>query len=265
MQSGRPMRGCIGQGQPPERRRRRRRPTCGSGTWLSTPCSRAAPLLPAVVSGLKYAEDHEWVKVEGDVATIGITDHAQVWSGAWAVHSLRTGLRHHALAWQQGRLLSMHAENVCRRWAQPWCRCRSSINRIVRSRPYAAAPLHTLAAPHPPSRRASWATWCTRSCPRLAPPPPRASAWPLWSRSRWVLPAGGCWRVLAVAPRGICASPAGHPGGAAAGPDQAAVESTRKHGRLPPEHPARSHHAAPAAPIRPPLTLWPPSAARCWR
>lgn len=24
-----------------------------------------------------YTEDHEWVRVEGDVATIGITDHAQ--------------------------------------------------------------------------------------------------------------------------------------------------------------------------------------------
>jgi glycine cleavage system H protein len=26
---------------------------------------------------LKYTESHEWVRVEGDVATIGITDHAQ--------------------------------------------------------------------------------------------------------------------------------------------------------------------------------------------
>ena len=26
---------------------------------------------------LKYAKTHEWVKVEGDTATIGITDHAQ--------------------------------------------------------------------------------------------------------------------------------------------------------------------------------------------
>lgn len=26
---------------------------------------------------LKYAESHEWVLVEGDIATIGITDHAQ--------------------------------------------------------------------------------------------------------------------------------------------------------------------------------------------
>ena len=30
-----------------------------------------------VPSDLKYAKSHEWVRVEGDVATIGITDHAQ--------------------------------------------------------------------------------------------------------------------------------------------------------------------------------------------
>jgi len=30
-----------------------------------------------VVDGLLYTKDHEWAKVEGDVATIGITDHAQ--------------------------------------------------------------------------------------------------------------------------------------------------------------------------------------------
>lgn len=28
-------------------------------------------------SDLKYTKDHEWAKVEGDVVTIGITDHAQ--------------------------------------------------------------------------------------------------------------------------------------------------------------------------------------------
>ena len=26
---------------------------------------------------LKYTKDHEWVKIEGDVATVGITDFAQ--------------------------------------------------------------------------------------------------------------------------------------------------------------------------------------------
>ena len=30
-----------------------------------------------VIEGLRYSEDHEWVKVEGDIAIIGITDYAQ--------------------------------------------------------------------------------------------------------------------------------------------------------------------------------------------
>ncbi|NRD24275.1 glycine cleavage system protein GcvH [Winogradskyella litoriviva] len=30
-----------------------------------------------IPSELKYTKDHEWVKVEGDIATIGITDFAQ--------------------------------------------------------------------------------------------------------------------------------------------------------------------------------------------
>ncbi len=29
------------------------------------------------MSDLKYTKDHEWVRVEGDIATIGITDFAQ--------------------------------------------------------------------------------------------------------------------------------------------------------------------------------------------
>ncbi len=29
------------------------------------------------MSNTKYSEDHEWISIEGDVATIGITDHAQ--------------------------------------------------------------------------------------------------------------------------------------------------------------------------------------------
>ena len=31
----------------------------------------------SVPADLKYAKTHEWVKVDGDVATIGISDHAQ--------------------------------------------------------------------------------------------------------------------------------------------------------------------------------------------
>ncbi|MCF7801418.1 MAG: glycine cleavage system protein GcvH [Candidatus Marinimicrobia bacterium] len=30
-----------------------------------------------VPENLKYTEEHEWVKVDGNMATIGITDHAQ--------------------------------------------------------------------------------------------------------------------------------------------------------------------------------------------
>ncbi|KAL3616730.1 NAD-dependent glutamate dehydrogenase [Castilleja foliolosa] len=30
-----------------------------------------------VIKDLKYAESHEWVKIEGNSATVGITDHAQ--------------------------------------------------------------------------------------------------------------------------------------------------------------------------------------------
>jgi glycine cleavage system H protein len=30
-----------------------------------------------VPADLKYAKSHEWVRVEGDIATVGITDHAQ--------------------------------------------------------------------------------------------------------------------------------------------------------------------------------------------
>lgn len=30
-----------------------------------------------VLDGLRYADSHEWVKLDGDIATIGITDYAQ--------------------------------------------------------------------------------------------------------------------------------------------------------------------------------------------
>lgn len=30
-----------------------------------------------VPENLRYTKDHEWIRVEGDVATVGITDHAQ--------------------------------------------------------------------------------------------------------------------------------------------------------------------------------------------
>ncbi|XP_027360389.1 glycine cleavage system H protein, mitochondrial isoform X1 [Abrus precatorius] len=43
---------------------------------LSPPFSFSRAL-SSVLDGLKYADSHEWVKHEGSVATIGITDHAQ--------------------------------------------------------------------------------------------------------------------------------------------------------------------------------------------
>ena len=30
-----------------------------------------------VPENLRYTTDHEWVSVEGDIATVGVTDHAQ--------------------------------------------------------------------------------------------------------------------------------------------------------------------------------------------
>ncbi len=30
-----------------------------------------------ILSGLYYSRDHEWLRVEGDIATLGITDYAQ--------------------------------------------------------------------------------------------------------------------------------------------------------------------------------------------
>ncbi|RVX14448.1 Glycine cleavage system H protein, mitochondrial [Vitis vinifera] len=60
------------------------RVSCASKAHVSPAfsLSRCFPLVPfssnlMVLDGLKYATSHEWVKHEGSVATIGITDHAQ--------------------------------------------------------------------------------------------------------------------------------------------------------------------------------------------
>src|ERR1700722_5722231 len=37
----------------------------------------AEKFMSNIPSDLKYAESHEWVRVSGDTATVGITDHAQ--------------------------------------------------------------------------------------------------------------------------------------------------------------------------------------------
>ncbi|OAY71493.1 Glycine cleavage system H protein 2, mitochondrial [Ananas comosus] len=51
--------------------------------WASRAASylRISPLcrgFSTVLQELKYADSHEWVKVDGDSATVGITDHAQI-------------------------------------------------------------------------------------------------------------------------------------------------------------------------------------------
>src|SRR5580692_7135200 len=38
---------------------------------------RTKEIMSNVPSDLKYAKSHEWVRVTGDIATVGITDHAQ--------------------------------------------------------------------------------------------------------------------------------------------------------------------------------------------
>src|SRR5512136_955119 len=34
-------------------------------------------MIMAVKEGLRYTKDHEWIKVDGDTGTVGITDYAQ--------------------------------------------------------------------------------------------------------------------------------------------------------------------------------------------
>ena len=33
--------------------------------------------MSTIINGLKYSETHEWVKIKGDIAIIGVTDYAQ--------------------------------------------------------------------------------------------------------------------------------------------------------------------------------------------
>jgi glycine cleavage system H protein len=60
----------------PGRARRARRPTGWRAPTLKWCASIEAPV-SHTPSDLLYTKSHEWVQVEGDIATIGITDHAQ--------------------------------------------------------------------------------------------------------------------------------------------------------------------------------------------
>ncbi|CAL9758945.1 unnamed protein product [Musa acuminata subsp. burmannicoides] len=48
-----------------------------SGARTPFPAFSISRCFSSVIDGLKYTSSHEWVKHEGSVATIGITDHAQ--------------------------------------------------------------------------------------------------------------------------------------------------------------------------------------------
>uniref|UniRef100_A0A0E0M9Q4 Glycine cleavage system H protein n=1 Tax=Oryza punctata TaxID=4537 RepID=A0A0E0M9Q4_ORYPU len=48
-----------------------------SGATRAAPAYSISRYFSTVLDGLKYSSSHEWVKNDGSVATIGITDHAQ--------------------------------------------------------------------------------------------------------------------------------------------------------------------------------------------
>ncbi|TVU32002.1 hypothetical protein EJB05_23734 [Eragrostis curvula] len=49
----------------------------GTGARAAAPAYSISRYFSTVLDGLKYTTTHEWIKHEGDVATVGITDHAQ--------------------------------------------------------------------------------------------------------------------------------------------------------------------------------------------
>ena len=48
-------------------------------------------------SELKYTNDHEWLKIEGDIAYVGVTDFAQNGRCACVVHHVKHGPAHVAI------------------------------------------------------------------------------------------------------------------------------------------------------------------------
>ncbi|KAM0986689.1 hypothetical protein ACFX15_010570 [Malus domestica] len=50
---------------------------CGRQGLLPTSESKPSSRIASVVKDFKYADSHEWVKDDGNCATVGITDHAR--------------------------------------------------------------------------------------------------------------------------------------------------------------------------------------------
>ncbi len=54
-----------------------------------------------IPSELKYTKDHEWIRIEGDIATVGITDFAQGELGDIVYVEVETLMKH----WKKTRSL----------------------------------------------------------------------------------------------------------------------------------------------------------------
>ena len=65
------------------RRHAAARRSCAASRWIapSWPCLSSRIAITAVegitMSDMRFTEDHEWIRIDGDIATIGITDYAQ--------------------------------------------------------------------------------------------------------------------------------------------------------------------------------------------
>src|SRR5260370_40750770 len=58
-------------------RDRRVWPRCLLSRPAITAADRAFPLQEPQMSALRYTKDHEWIRQDGDIVVIGITDYAQ--------------------------------------------------------------------------------------------------------------------------------------------------------------------------------------------
>src|SRR5262245_43699701 len=68
---------------PTQSRARRCRSSSATSRWIARSCRcHSSSIATTEVEGIsmstvKFTEDHEWIRIEGDTGTIGITDYAQ--------------------------------------------------------------------------------------------------------------------------------------------------------------------------------------------
>ena len=92
------------------------------------PCLTGSCAL-AVAEGYKYAKSHEWAKVDGDVATVGISDHAQV-EGGVQMQDANYGVSDLGQPDPNHFMVGSHASARRASWAT-WCMW--SFQRLARS------------------------------------------------------------------------------------------------------------------------------------